>query len=138
MRVYPVRSGSFRWRVRAKASSAGAWSVFRSFTFNKGGAAPAPAPSPTPTTLSAPTGRSQVVGGGRVTFSWSAVGGASGYDVHLQEFVSGAWRNYYTWSTARTSFTAYPVRSGTFRWRVRAKASSAGTWSFYRSFSFTK
>jgi PKD repeat protein len=115
-----------RWRVRAcHGTSCGAWSAAQAFTATC--SAP-PAPSPV-----APEGCLITA---QPTLSWTAVGGASSYDLSLERALNGqvvqapnvAGTSYLV-PTALSAYTEY-------RFRVRARSgATAGAWSPYRFFT---
>jgi hypothetical protein len=115
-------SKALYWRVRV---AAGAWSPTWSFTTPAGDPPTlvSPAASATLTTLSP-------------VLSWSAVSGATSYQVQLgrdSAFLAGV----HTYSSTKTSLHLVPLaRLAGYTWRVRAMfGTKPGPWSASRSFS---
>lgn len=76
------------------------------------------------------------------TFKWSAVSGASTYQLEIAcDFCiskTNLWANAKTYTVNGTSYTTVvPGSDNQFRWRVRAyDGATAGNWSVYRYFKF--
>jgi hypothetical protein len=115
-------SKALYWRVRV---AAGAWSPTWSFT----------TPAGNPPTLSSPTSGATLTTLAP-TLSWSAVSGATSYQVQLGRdaaFLAGV----HTYSSTKTSLHLVPLaRLAHHTWRVRAMfGTKPGPWSVSRSFS---
>lgn len=67
-------------------------------------------------------------------FTWTAIAGATGYELELQEELpSGAWQTLHTHKLGKTRFRPAKLERGRYRWRVRAVGDgSEGSWSEYR------
>ncbi|MBI4616486.1 MAG: hypothetical protein HY720_22945 [Planctomycetes bacterium] len=131
---------TYRWRVQSRTAAGWtAWSAYSSFRYRRSSS---PAPAPAPGGLAAPSGLSpsggRTVRGTAVALSWSAVSGATSYEVEIDYFWSGSFRRYYTYSTTAPSKTFWPTfRSTPYRFRVRAKnAAGSGPWSGHAEFRF--
>lgn len=76
------------------------------------------------------------------TFNWSAVSGATRYELEIACDVcvskTNKWANAKSYSAAGTTYTTkVPGADNQFRWRVRAyNGSTAGSWSVYRYFRY--
>jgi len=95
-------------------------------------------PGKTPT-LSAPALRTPPAGESYphkygADFTWTAIAGATGYELELQEELpSGAWKTLHTHKLGTTRFRPAKLERGRYRWRVRAVGDgSEGGWSEYR------
>jgi|GEM_PF-2440166 len=118
--------GSHTWRVKAtNPAGESDWSAARSFTVSLG----------TPA-LSSPTNAAAFFVGSTINFSWTAVTGATTYDIELDAGMGFASLI----NVATTSF-ALPLAvtsTGPHTWHVRAKLNAAaGPWSASRSFTVT-
>ncbi|HYG82923.1 MAG TPA: hypothetical protein VD861_21175, partial [Pyrinomonadaceae bacterium] len=123
--------GTFYWRVQTldRAHNLSAWSEVRTFTVG----APVPPAAPNlvylPNSARVPPARS-------ITFMWDAVGGATSYEIQIDDS-SGfrapliAGRGGLTTPQFAQTF----ARETSYWWRVRAfNAASAGPWSATRTF----
>ncbi|MCE5347357.1 MAG: choice-of-anchor D domain-containing protein [Bacteroidales bacterium] len=116
--------GSHVWKVQAiNPAGASGWSSSRSFTVSLG----------TPT-LSAPSNNSVQNVGATITYSWSAVSGATSYDF---EFDSGQSYAYLFNLTATSNTWSHGVEGiGSHTWHVRARNGTiVGPWS--STFNYT-
>lgn len=125
---------AYRWRVRAQLGLEWSdWSAYAEFNFgNVGGNAPPLAP----TGLSPDNG--QIISTSSVTLSCNAISGATEYQFEIEYSDGTNWHYYYTYTSATSSRTFWPVISGaSYRWRVRVQnAYGWGTWSAYANFHF--
>jgi hypothetical protein len=74
------------------------------------------------------------------TFIWGSVTGATSYDYQVDRYVKGSGYTSYASGTQAgiTLVKTLPLNNVTYRWRVRATASSVtSAWSSYYSFSTT-
>lgn len=119
-------SSLYDWRVRANCS--GATGAYASAQFTT---ASAPV-------CNAPTGlSSSSITTSGATVSWTAVSGASNYDVDYKLNSSGTWINAAT-ATASTSVALSGLSaSSLYDWRVRANCTSIGLSSGYAQAQFT-
>ena len=125
-----VASGTHTWRVRA-VSSNGLLSPWAAASFIVTGAGGGGTTAPT---LSSPANGARFRPGSSVSFSWSAVNGAAGYVLEIDDSTSFAAPLSATRSTTSTS-VAVAGLSGRLNWRVRAVGSDGtlGPWSTVRT-----
>lgn len=138
------------YRFRARAQNAygwGAWSAYATFDYGKytgtrPGANPPPPNPPPPNPPPAGVPGSLAPDGGvtvttsAVTLSYSAVQGATSYEVAIEYGSGQTFTPYYTYAPTAASQTFYPaIRNTSYRWRARAKVSGVfGAWSTYATF----
>jgi hypothetical protein len=127
-----TESGVFRWHVQATDGSiTSPWSDWRTFTVTE----PLVAPQ-----LLTPSDRATFNVGDVITWTWTPVQRATGYEIVIEKQApDGAWA-YYTGSSASgTSHGPFSwVTSGEFRWHMRATDGTLwSSWSDYSSFTVT-
>ncbi|MGQ0739908.1 MAG: reprolysin-like metallopeptidase [Bacteroidota bacterium] len=113
----------YDWRVRATCSGGSGSYAQAQFTTT------APCNAPTGLTSSAITSSS-------ATVSWTAVSGASNYDVDYKLNSSGTWTNAATGTTATSVNLSGLAASSLYDWRVRANCGASGS-SDYSQAQFT-
>src|SRR5206468_415759 len=120
---------SYRWWVRADSrnGTTGPWSAPTDFAI-----------APTAPAAPVPVGPSGILTTDQPTFTWSAVGGATSYDVWLTDLSAGE-AGQVIGSSATTSLLApSPLsRGSSYRWWVRADSANgtAGPWSAATDFA---
>ena len=125
-----VDPATYRWRVRAKGAAGwGPWALWVSFDL----ATAQPPAAPVGLTPSGGT-----VTTSPVTLTWSAVSGATGYQVEIDRWAGSSWADYYTYAPSGATATFWPqVDPATYRWRVRAHHSGGWTgWSWWVAFDY--
>lgn len=140
-RCQPVGCGNFLDLTTCNANSAAcAWYACSNSCWPRG----TPIATACPAPLSAPT---QLTPGyltvtvPSLTLGWSAVSGASSYEVqfHWWDTSTGQWQYYFTWNNiGANAFTVWPAYNHkTYLWRVRAcGGGSCSPWSGYSQFHF--
>jgi hypothetical protein len=126
--VQAVSIGSHTWHVRARnATTNGAYSATRKYTVTDTSSLGTPI-------LSAPADGVSVNVGSTVNFSWSAVSGATSYDVELDDgtvYVSST-----NVTTNSLNVVVQAVSIGPHTWRVRARnTSTTGNYSATRTYT---
>lgn len=112
-----LSSGQYTWLVRANFANCNLLSVTKQFTVNCLTGAPS---------IQSPSDGSQNVF--NPTLTWSAVSGASQYDVYLGVSGSGACTGTRQFTTSNTSFNPSTLQpSTTYEWRVVAKKSATSS-----------
>jgi hypothetical protein len=113
-----LSSGSYTWAVRANFASCNLVSAPKQFTVNCLTGAPS---------IQSPSDGAQNVFA-NPTLTWSAVSGASQYDVYIGVAGSGACTGTPQFTTTTTSFNPTTrAANTTYEWRVVAKKSNAST-----------
>jgi|GEM_PF-4063406 len=124
--VFLLDGQEYKWQVRAKtAAEYGMWSGFMNFTARA------------PVAVPAPIGPSGAVNSLMPTFSWGAVGGATGYEAYVY---TSAGTRVMILSTTGTSIRANTTLTDgqAYKWQVRAKAGTEyGAWSAFVNFAPT-
>jgi len=112
-----LSSGQYTWVVRANFANCSLLSAGKLFTVNCLTAAPS---------IQSPSDGSQNVF--NPTLTWSAVSGASQYDVYFGVSGSGACSGTRQFTTSNTSFSPSTLQpSTTYEWRVAAKKTAASS-----------
>ncbi len=124
--------GQYSFRARAITNgSYGSWSDYNQFYYysDNGGNNNYGAP-----TIYNPY--NQTYTSHSVYMSWSAVSGATGYQISVQYESNSNWYEEGTYSTTDPSYTKYFSNDNHYRMRVRSKTGdySYGTWSEWREF----
>jgi hypothetical protein len=145
-KVSPVWTDRY-FRLRARAMNGygwGAWSGWSVFAFGQPtGPAPGapPPPPPPPTTGDVPTGLAPdgiTVTAASVALTWSAVTGATRYEIAVETQAGTGWQIYFTYTSTTAGKTIWPQTHGTsYRFRVRAdRGAGYGAWSSFATFGY--
>ena len=131
-------SGNFKFKVRAVCSgSQSDWSAFSNFTTGGStGGGGTVVGGGTTTSCGIPSGlAASTAGGNAMTLSWTAVAGASGYKLQIEDANnSGAYNIEFP--VSGTPFTAGLPYSGNFKFKVRAVCGgSQSDWSAFSNFT---